>query len=160
MVRNDKSAMKFTAPLLWLITGLISWYLSIYLFSYLLSPILIDVVRKTNAITQSIFIRNIANMFFTKGADFALCFIFSILLSFFTKSTKLRLLLFILGSIAISLYLQVESLINYMGTYQKLPSWAVTVEFQGIVSILLIIPLLSYAGSKVGNQLKLRRTSS
>lgn len=104
--------------------------------------------------------KHIANMLYAKVADFTLCFIFAVLLSFFTKSTKLRLLLFIIGAIAISLYVQVESLIDYMGIYSELPSWALTTEFHGFISILLIIPLLSYAGSKVGNYLKIKRTSS
>lgn len=160
MLRDNKPAIKFIVPLLWMITGFLSWCLSIYLFSYILSPILIDVVRKTNAITHSTLMNNIINMLFTRVSDFTLCFIFAILLSFFTKSTKLRLLLFISGAIAISLYVQIESLINYIGIYSELPSWVVTTEFQGFISILLIIPLLSYAGSKVGNYLKLRRTSS
>lgn len=150
--------MKFLVSLLWMTTGFISWYLSIYLFSYILSPILIDVVRKMNAMNQSIFMKNIVNMLFTKGADFVLCFIFAICLSFFTKSTKVRLLLFIIGAIAISLYVQVNGLINYMSIYSEWPSWAVISEFQGFVSILLIIPSVSFAGSKVGNFLKIRRT--
>lgn len=152
--------MKILVPLLWMITGFISWYLSIYLFSYILSPLLIDVMRKTNAMTQSIFMKNIANMLFTKVADFTLCFIFAVLLSFFTKSTKLRLLLFILGAISLSLYVQVVSLSNYMSMYSELPSWAIASEFQGFISIVLIIPLLSFAGSKIGDCLRLRRSRS
>lgn len=160
MLQENKPAMKYIVPLLWMMTGFISWYLSIYLFSYLLSPALIDVVRKANAVTQSIFMKDIANLLYTKVADFTLCFIFAMLISFFTKSTKLRLLLFILGAIAISGYIQVERLINYMGAYSELPSWAIRREFQGFIAIFLIIPLLSYAGSQIGNYLRSRRMSS
>jgi hypothetical protein len=157
MQQNNKFSMKLLVPLLWMLTGFLSWYLSIYLFSYILSPVLINVVRKTNAITESIFMKNMANMLFTKVADFTLCFIIAALLSFFTQSTNLRLSLFIIGAIAITLVVQVANLINYIRIYSELPSWAVTSELQGFISIVLIIPLLSFVGSKIGNYLKSRR---
>ena len=104
MLQDNGPAMKLLVPLLWMMTGFVSWYLSIYLFSYILSPILIDVVRKINAINQSIVMKIIANMIFAKAADFTLGFTLALFLSFFTGSTKIRLLLFISGATAISLY--------------------------------------------------------
>ena len=78
-------------------------------------------------------------------------------LSYFTQSTKLRLVLFFLGAIAISLYAQIKGLIGYMGIYSELPSWAIASEMQGFISLLLIIPLCSIAGSKVGTWIKMKR---
>lgn len=157
-IQSKKPARQFQVPVIWMLTGLLSWYLSGYLFSYLFSPSLIGVVRKINVMVQSIFLRNIVNILFLRTPEFTLCFIFAVLLSFFTQSTKLRLLLFIIGAMAVSLYVQAESLIIYMRRYSEMPSWSVTWEFLGLMSILLIMPLLSFLGSQVGNYLKLRRT--
>ena len=158
MLNNSRTDRQWLIPFMWLSIGFVSGYLSKYLFSYVLSPVLIKAVRATNANTQSDLLTNIINMCFANMADFTLCFIFAMVLSFFTKSTKLRLLLFVFGAIAINLYVQIEGLIGYMGTYSELPSWAVASEMQGLVSLLLIIPLCSFAGSKVGSWIKMKRS--
>jgi len=160
MLNNSRTDRKLLIPIIWMGIGLVSGYLSNYLFSYILSPMLIKAVRETNANTQSDLLTNIINMCFANMADFALCFIFAMVLSFVTKSTKLRLLLFVFGAIAINLYVQVEGLIGYMGFYAEFPSWAITSSMQGFVSLLLIIPLCSFAGSKVGTWIKMNRKTS
>ena len=158
MLNNSRTDRQWLIPFMWMGIGLVSGYLSNYLFSYVLSPLLIKAVRATNANTQSDILKNIVNMFFANMADFMLCFLFAMVLSYFTKSTNLRLLLFVFGAIAISLYAQIEGLIGYMGTYSELPSWAVASEMQGLISLLLIIPLCSFAGSKVGTWIKMKRS--
>ena len=147
-------------PTLWMAIGFVSWYISIYLFSYVLSPILIDAVRKTNAIAQSALIKNSVNLLFTKAPDFMLCFLFAIALSYFTQYTKLRLSLFIFGMVAISLYMRVEGLMAYMGAYSELPSWVITYEIEGFVALLVMIPLISIAGCRLGNHVKMRKTAA
>ena len=158
MTDNDRTDGKGLIPFMWLSIGFVSGYLSKYLFSYLLSPVLIKAVRATNANTQSDLVTNIINMCFANLADFTLCFLFATLLSYFSKITFLRGLLFVFGAIAISLYTQMVGLIGYMGTYSELPSWAVASEMQGLISLLLIIPLCSIAGSKVGTWIKMKRS--
>ena len=158
MLNNSRTGRQWFIPLMWLSIGFVSGYLSKYLFSYVLSPVLIKVVRATNANTQSDLLTKIINMCFANMADFMLCFLFAMVLSFFTKSTKLRLLLFVFGAIAINLYVQIEGLIGYMGFYAEFPSWAITSSMQGLVSLLLIIPLCSFAGSKVGSWIKMKRS--
>ena len=154
MLNNSRTGRQWFIPLMWLSIGFVSGYLSKYLFSYVLSPVLIKVVRATNANTQSDLLTKIINMCFANMADFMLCFLFAMVLSFFTKSTKLRLLLFVFGAITINLYVQIEGLIGYMGFYAEFPSWAIASSMQGLVSLLLIIPLCSFAGSKVGTWIK------
>ncbi len=160
MTDNGRTDRKGLIPSMWLSIGFVSGYLSKYLFSYVLSPVLIKAVRATNANTQSDLLTNIINMCFANMADFTLGFIFAMVLSFFTKSTKLRLLLFVFGAIAINLYVQVEGLIGYMGFYAEFPSWAITSSMQGFVSLLLIIPFCSFAGSQVGTWIKMKRKTS
>lgn len=158
MLNNSRTDRQWLIPFMWLSIGFVSGYLSKYLFSYVLSPVLIKAIRATNANTQSDLLTNIINMCFANMADFTLCFIFAMVLSFFTKSTKLRLLLFVFGAIAINLYVQIEGLIGYMGFYAEFPSWAITSSMQGLVSLLLIIPLCSFAGSKVGTWIKMKKS--
>lgn len=158
MLNNSRTDRQWLIPFMWLGIGFVSGYLSKYLFSYVLSPVLIKAIRATNANTQSDLLTNIINMCFANMADFTLCFIFAMVLSFFTKSTKLRLLLFVFGAIAINLYVQIEGLIGYMGFYAEFPSWAITSSMQGLVSLLLIIPLCSFAGSKVGTWIKMKKS--
>ena len=144
-------------PFMWMGIGLVSGYLSNYLFSYIWSPLLIDAVRATNANTRSVILQNMVNMVFANMADFMLCFLFAMVLSYFSKITFLRGLLFVFGAISISLYTQMVRLIGYMGTYSELPSWAVASEMQGLISLLLVIPLCSFAGSKVGTWIKMKK---
>ena len=160
MLNNSRVDRKWFIPFMWLSAGFVSWFLSKFLFSYILSPMLIEAVRATNANTQSVFLMNIISMLFANMAAFALCFLFAMLLSAFTKSTKPRLLLFVVGTIAISLYAQIEGLIGYMGIYSELPSWAISSAMQGFISLLLIIPLCSIAGSKLGAWIKMKRKPS
>ena len=151
---------KLLISLAWLASGFVSWLFSTYLFTYILSPILIDIVRETNAITQSVLMKTIANMLFTKSSDFTVCFLFAMALGFFTKYTKLRLSLFVFGMVGISLYIQVEGFMDYIAAYSELPSWVITFETQGLVALLLIIPIISVVGSRLGNYMKMRRTTS
>ena len=157
MLNNSRIDRKLLIPFIWLGIGLVCGYLSNYLFSYILSPLLIEAVRATNANTQPAILKSITNMVFANMADFMLCFLFTTLLSYFSKITVLRGLLFVSGAIAISLYTQIVGLIGYMGIYSKLPAWAVAPEMQRLISLLLIIPLCSIAGSKVGNWIKMKR---
>lgn len=142
---------------MWISVGVLSGYLSKYLFSYILSPALIKAVRATNAHTQSDILMDIVSMLFVDMADFLLCFIFAIGLSYFTESTKPRLLLFVFGAIAINLYAQIERLIGYMEIYSELPAWTITPKLSAFVSLLLIIPLCSIAGNKLGAWIKMKR---
>ena len=87
---------------MWLSAGFVSWYVSNFLFSYILSPMLIEAVRATNANTQSDFLIHIVSMLFANLAGFALCFLFTIVLSYFTESTKPRLLLFVVGVVVVN----------------------------------------------------------
>lgn len=135
---------------LWMGAGLLSWWMSKYVLSYFLSLLFIEQLRTINAVTQSLLVKNMANMIFVHSGDFILCFLFSIPLSYFTDFTKYRISMFIFGAIAISLYLQVVSLITQMQIYSELPSWAMTSYLQGFISLLLIVPILSLLGCKIG----------
>ena len=157
MLNNSRTDRQWLIPFMWLSIGFVSGYLSKYLFSYVLSPVLIKAVRATNANTQSDLLTNIINMCFANMADFTLRFLFATLLSYFSKITVLRGLLFVFGAIAISLYTQIVGLIGYMGTYSELPAWAVASEMRGFISLFLIIPLSSIAGSTVGTWIKMKR---
>ncbi len=160
MLSNSRTDRQWLIPFIWMGMGLVSGYLSNYLFSYILSPLLIETVRATNANTQFVILNNIVNMIFANMADFMLCFLFAMVLGYFSKITVLRGLLYVFGAIVISLYTQMVGLIGYMGTYSELPAWAVASEMQGLISLLLIIPLCSFAGSKVGNWIKMKRRTS
>ena len=157
MLNDSRTDRKFSIPFIWLGVGFISGYLSTFVFSYILSPLLIEAARATNANTQSAILINIVNMLFANMADFVLCFIFATVLSYFTESTGPRLLLFVSGAIAISLYAQIEGLIGYIGIYSELPAWAITSQIHGFISLLLIIPLCSIAGSKLGTWITSKR---
>jgi len=158
--KQSQDKKKGLIPFMWLGVGFVAGYSSKFLFSYILSPLLIETVRATNANTQSVLLMNMVNMAFANMANFMLCFLFAMLLSYFNKFTILRVLLFILGAITISLYAKIEGLIGYMGIYSELPTWAVASEMQGLISLLLIIPLCSFAGSKVGTWIKMKRRTS
>ena len=157
MPNTSRADRKRVIPLMWLSAGFVSWYLSKFLFSHILSPMLIEAVRATNSNTQSAFLINIVSMLFANLAGFSLCFLFTIVLSYLTESTNSRLSQFVVGAIAVSLYAQMEGLIGYMGVYSGLPAWAITSQIQGFVSLLLIIPLCSIAGSRVGTWIKMKR---
>ena len=160
MLNIGRTDRNWSTPLIWLGFGLVSGYLSNYLFSYILSPLLIEAVRATNANTRSVMLTHMVNMVFANMADFMLCFLLAALLSYFSKITVLRGLLFILGAIAIGLYAQIAGLVGYMGIYSELPAWAVASEMQRLISLLLFIPLCSIAGSKVGIWIKVKRRQS
>ncbi|WP_372681888.1 hypothetical protein [Desulfosarcina sp.] len=157
MLSNSRTDRQWLIPFMWMGMGLVSGYLSNYLFSYILSPLLIETVRATNANTQFVILNNIVNMIFANMADFMLCFLFAMVLGYFSKITVLRGLLYVFGAIVVSLYTQMVGLIGYMGTYSELPAWAVASEMQGLISLLLIMPLCSIAGSKVGAWIKMKR---
>jgi len=55
------------------------------------------------------------------------------------------------------LYALIERLIDYMGIYSELPAWAVASEMQSLISLVLIIPLCSIAGSQAGTWIKMKR---
>lgn len=156
MVDNNTRKSEILIPLLWMSVGFLSWYLSKYLFSYLLSPLLIEQLRTINTVTQSLLIKNMANMIYANGADYVLCFLFSVLLSYLTKFTKFRIAMFISGAIAISLYVRVEGLLNQIKSYAELPSWAMPSHVQGFISLLLIVPLISLLGCKLGRYLSVK----
>lgn len=160
MQSDGGSKTKIMIPFIWLVTGVLSWRLSIYLFSYVLSPLLIQFVRNMNAITHSIYAKYTANMVFTNLSDIILGFIFALILSFFTKSSKSRLALFVLGVAGFRLYIKVADLIHYMGMYPEFPSSAITSFILGFISILILIPGFAIAGSKVGTYLKMRTRSA
>jgi hypothetical protein len=157
MLNNSRVDKKWFIPFIWLSAGFVSWFLSKFLFSYILSPLLIETVRAANANTRSVILQNMVNMGFANMADFTLCFSFGMLLSYFSKFNMLRVLLFASGAVAISLYARIEALIGYMGMYSQLPPWAVASEMQGFISLLLIVPLCSIAGGKVGTWLNLKK---
>jgi hypothetical protein len=157
MPDDSRTGSNLWIQLMWISIGFVSWYLSKFLFSYVLSPMLIDAARAANANSQSAFLMAVVNMLYANVAGFALCFIFAALLSYFTQSTKLRLLLFVVGAIAVNLYVRVEGLAGYMRMYPELPSWAITSKMQGLISLLLITPLCSFAGSKIGTWIKMKK---
>jgi len=151
------SIKKMSVPLLWLSTGFLSWCLTIYLFHFLISPLFIESIRIVNAGDQSLFVKNVANMLFAHMAAYLLCFLFSFVLGLYTETTRFRLALFVIGAIGVSLYLQGDSVMAYWRQYSEIPSWAATSVLQGLASSLLIVPLLSWAGSKAGALLSTRR---
>lgn len=145
---------KILVPLIWMGTGFLSWFLSKYLLSYFLSPLFIERLRTINTVIQSLLIKTVANMIFVNMADFVSCFLFSVILSYFTNFTKYRFSMFIFGAVAVSLYLRVEGLLNQIPIYSEMPSWALTSYIQGFISLLLIIPFLSFMGCKIGRFLR------
>jgi hypothetical protein len=157
MYDNRRPKSEILIPLIWMSTGFLSWYLSTYFFSNFLSMLLIDRLRTINTLTQSLFIKNLANMIYANLADFVLCFLFSMLLSYFTKFTKYRISMFIFGAIAISLYVRIEKLFNQIKIYSEVPSWAMTSYLQGSISLLIIVPILSLMGCKTGQFLRIKK---
>ena len=152
-MRDGMLKRKMFIPAIWLCTGFLASYVSAYFFSYFLSPVFIRLLRDLNATSQSVIIKSMANIIFAYAADFLVCFIFASILSYFTKYTKVRLSLFVLGAIAISMYIRVEGLIYHMGIYSGRPSWAVSSYIHGFISLLLIVPFVSYIGSYLGSYL-------
>ena len=155
----DGRIERLLVPMVWLSTGFLSWFLSIYLFLYLLSPLFIQIVRKINANDQTVILKSITNILFTNMADFMLCFLFAIILSYFSQNTKARLALFIFGALAAHIYTHVEVLVNYIKIYSEFPEWALTSVLQGYISLLLMVPLLSYLGGKIGSYYKGKKKS-
>ena len=151
---------RWLVSLLWMGTGLLSWCLAIYLFHFVISPLLIEPIRAINAGNHSLFVKHASNMLFSHMAAFILCFFFAFFLSLYSEVTKLRWVLFVIGAVAVSLYLHVESVIGYWRQYSEIPSWAKASIMQGFTSSLLIVPLLSLGGSKAGNCLKGRKQNS
>jgi len=141
-------------------SGVLSWYLSIYLFTYILSPSFITLIREVNAIPVSSFIKNVANMFFVYVSDFLLCFLSALALSLWTKSTKSRLASFILGAIVVRLFTQADVVASQIRHYSEIPAWAVTSLVQGLIPPVLIVPLFSILGSKVGRSVKMRKRTN
>jgi len=138
-------------------TGILSWCLSTYLFTYILSPVFIKLIREINAIPAAFFFKNVANMFFVYISDFFLCFVFALALSLWTESTKTRLALFILGAIAVRIYAQVDVVISQIRHYSEVPAWAVTSIAQGLIPPILIVPIFSILGSKVGRSIRIKK---
>lgn len=160
MYNKIGSIRKITIPFIWMSTGVLTWYLSAYLFSYIVSPFFIRYVRTINAVTHSVFIKDIANMFFTNISDFILSFIFALILSLITKFTWFRLALYIFGAIAFSVYGNLENLTNYIRIYPELPSGAMTSFILGFISLLLLVPISALAGSKLGTYIKMKMRTS
>ena len=152
---------KILTTFIWLSAGVLTWFISILLYAYVLSPLLIRFVRGINTITSSIVAINIVNFLFTNISVFILSFIFAFILSAFTKSTKLRLTLYILGVIAVRFYEKINNLINYLRTGPEWTSGVMTSFILGFVALLLIVPIFAIAGNKVGGYLRVRskRTS-
>ena len=147
-------------PFIWMSTGVLSWYVSTYLFSYIVSPLFIRYVRIINAVTHWVFIKDMANMFFTNFADFILSFVFALILSLITKFTWFRLVLYVFGAIAFSVYGKLENLTNFIRIYPELPSGAMTSFIQGFISLLLLVPISAIAGSKFGTYIKMKMRTS
>ena len=145
---------KILTTFIWLSAGVLTWFISIVLYAYVLSPLLIRFVRGINTLTASIVVINIVNFLFTNIAVFILSFIFAFILSAFTKSTKLRLALYILGVIAVRFYVKVDNLINYLRTGPQWTSGAMTSFIFGFVALLLIVPMFAIAGNRVGGWIK------
>jgi len=137
--------------------GVLTWFISTHLYAYVLSPLLIRFVRGINTITPSIIVIDIVNFLFTNISVFILCFIFTFILSAFTKSTNFRLALYILGVIAVRFYVKIDNLINYMRTGPAWTSGAITSFILGFVALLLIVPIFAVAGNKVGGYLRMHR---
>jgi len=118
---------------------------------------LIETARAANANTESSILIYMVSMLFANMAVIALCFGFAMGLSYFTDATRQRLLLFVAGAIAVNLYAQIKGLIGYTGLYPGLPPGALPSKVQGFVPLLLILPLCSLAGSKIGTWIKMKR---
>ena len=157
MTGNGSTRRELLISTLWAGAGLFAWYLSIYLFTYLLSPVFIKLIREVNAIPASPFIKNSANMFFVYFSDFLLCFIFALLLSLWTQPTKSRLALFVLGAVAFRIYAQVDVVTSQTRHYAEIPAWAVTSIVQGLIPPVLLVPLFSILGSRIGRSVKLKK---
>lgn len=156
MRHGTKQKKQILISAIWLCAGYLASHVSVYLFSYLLSPVFIKMLRRINATAQSSLIKSIANIIYAHAADFLICFLFASILSYFTKFTKIRLSFFVFGAIAISMYIRVEGLIYHMGIYSEFPSWAVSSYVHGFISMLVIVPRVSYIGSNLGNYLSNR----
>jgi hypothetical protein len=141
--------------LIWLGVGVLTWFISILLHAYVLSPLLIRFVRGINTITASMVAINIVNFLFTNISVFILCFTFSVILSLFTKSTKLRVALYILGVIAVRFCVKIDYFINYLRTGPQWASGTMAAFILEFVALLLIVPILAIAGDKVGGFLKM-----
>ena len=157
MTTGDSGMKKWSVGLLWLGTGLLSWCLTVYVFHFLVSPLFIESFRTINAGGHPMLIKHVANMFYSHMPAFLLGFLFAFILGLYSDATPPRVLLFVIGAVAVALYLQVGSLFAYWRQYDEIPGWAVASIVQGFISSLLIVPLLSVCGSSIGSLLRSRR---
>jgi hypothetical protein len=157
VVRENNDPLKnLLIYLLWLCTGILSWYLSKYLFSYVVSPVFINWVRKVNTIMHSAVINGLVNLFYTYLSQFLLCFVFAMILSVWTACTRLRLALFVAGAIAVGTYANIQFAAGAVGTAAGTPAWITTIVLQAVIAMLIIVPLLSKAGCKLGHFIKMK----
>jgi hypothetical protein len=154
MPTESKAMRKTLTSFIWLSAGVLTWFISILLYAYVLSPLLIRFVRGVNTITSSIVAIDIVNFLFTNITVFILSFLFAFILSAFTKSTKLRLALYVLGVIAVRFYVKVDNLINYLRTGSEWTSGAMTSFILGFIALLLIVPIFAIAGNRFGGWIK------
>jgi hypothetical protein len=157
MPAETRAMRKIMISITWLSAGVLTWLISVHLYADVLSPLLIRFVRGINTINPSIVTIDIVNFLFTNISVFILCFIFAFILSAITKSTKLRLTLYIVGVVAVRFYLKVDNLINYLRTGPEWNSGAMTSFILEFAAILLIVPIFAIAGNKVGGYLRMHR---
>lgn len=164
MIRAKTKTQKNTEPIrklwiciLWMSAGLLSWYLSAFLFTYVVSPAFIKPVRAINAMSGAPIIKTVANMLFVYFSDFLLCFMAALILSFYTRTTKTRLVLFILGAIVFRLVAQADIAMSHLRHYSALPPWALKSLLPGLIPPLLIIPLVSMSACRLGRFIRMKR---
>ncbi len=145
--------------LLWLAGGILSWVLSNLLFSYLFSPFATAVYNFFQETFSSTVIVKIAFFTLFQAPYYGISFSCAILLSSMTGMQHKWLLAFILGATAYTVYISMAGILFYSGYYDTLPTWAFLEWLQSMISSLVIIPLLAWAGAHIGNLIREKKIS-
>jgi len=146
--------------LLWLAGGILSWVLSSLLFSYLLSPFAPPAYDFFREAFSSTVIVKIALFAFLQAPYYGISFLSAIILSSVTGIQKTWLLAFIIGATAYTIYISMAGILFYSDYYDTLPSWVLHEWLQSMISSLVMIPLLVWAGARVGILIKQKKTSN
>ena len=145
--------------LLWLVCGVLSWYVAVFVSTFVVSPFLARWVIIPGGMPFSREILAITDVLIFSAGDYITAFFATTTLCYLTGYERLWLIGFIVGVDGYPLYDNFVSLSAYLDVYPGLPSWVIRWWFQDLVPIVIVVPLVAWAGCMAGRKLGLRRTT-
>jgi hypothetical protein len=148
-MKNNKN---YLIAALWFICGNLTWKSAPYLFGNFTSHLVFPIYNFTNEVLH-IHLRA-AFMVYTI-TDLIIIFLIALLLSMATGKRNIRILTYIVGAVGWPLYYTIR---NHIAIYQeKLPVWNTLIL--SITVLLIITPLVAWAGTILGNRYRMRKTT-